>query len=308
MKEIRARPVPLPAGLDLTGLGYGSAVVAHPQTQSAFLAAAAGKAAVRCIRVDARGGVEVLPKVRGLVRDGEPEGHDLLWLLVTHGGLHLVDAAANKVLETIREGIRRYPARLTRLDDDHLVVSWIASSNAVVVSTRTLRVVDRFRMPTIDAVISGPPLVLCSFERGVSRAVGPSWRRAGPDRPVPTGFALRAGDRIAIVRTDLVNIATGATFMAPRSVGVVAMVDEHFDVLNERRVDGIERLDDYGDGVLLGATSDAVVALDVETLDEVGRTSSIGLRPSAAMIGPGRAIALAEQFPSLHPQVCLIEW
>lgn len=288
-------------------LSHGTAVVGHPETGTAFFSAVAGRAATRCIRVSGGGDVAVVRGVRGLLRDGELEAPGLLWLLATHG-LHLVDVDRDVVIETVRDRLAPYPARLTRLDRDHLIVSWRPGSTAAIVSIGQARVVDRVRMPTVDHVVRSEPPVLCSFERGVARTLGPSWRRIGPDRPVPTGIALSAGDHIALVRGDPLPIAPGSSITATRSLGVVALLTEQLERVAERAVEGIERLDDHVDGTrLVGVTADAVVVLETPTLEEVGRTDALGWRPAVAAIGPDRGLAVVED-GSLAPRLFVIDW
>jgi hypothetical protein len=308
MAALRVAPLQLPTNLGLSSLGYGTAVIGLPATRSALFAAIAGQAAVRCIRVDERGDVTVVPKVRGLLRDSEAEDASHVWVLATHG-LHLVDLARNTVLDTIRERLPAYPARLNRLDTQHLIVSWTGSSVAAVVSTRSATVVDRIRMPTVDCVVAGDPLTLCSFERGIARRVGPSWRRIGHDQSLPTALALRVDDRIAVVKTDLVPIAPGASQTGPRSRERVAVLSSAFELIVERSVERILRLDDHSNGDrLLGVSEDAVVVLDALTLEERGRTKSLGLSPAVGAIAHDRAVVVAENPKTLLPRAFVIRW
>ncbi|HEX6867197.1 MAG TPA: hypothetical protein VF119_00255, partial [Candidatus Limnocylindrales bacterium] len=148
MAKVTVERLAIPAGLGLDSLGYGSAVVGLPSRGSALFAAHAGSA-VRCLRVDSGGAFTLIPKVRGLLRDAEMQGDTHLWLLATHG-LHLVDLATDRVVETIRTGLPAYPVRLSRLDADHLLLSVVASGTATIVSTSEGRAVQRRRMPTVD--------------------------------------------------------------------------------------------------------------------------------------------------------------
>jgi hypothetical protein len=308
MATLRVDALQLPTNLGLSSLGYGTAVIGLPATRSALFAAIAGQAAVRCLRVDERGNVTIVPKVRGLLRDSEAEDANHVWVLATHG-LHLVDLARNTVLDTIRDRLPAYPARLNRLDGQHLIVSWTGSSVAAVVSTRAATVVDRIRMPTVDCVVAGDQLTLCSFERGIARRVGASWRRIGRDQPLPTGLALRLDDRIAAVLTDLVPIAPGAPQTGPRSREVVAVFSKTFELIAERIVEGILRLDDHASSDrLLGVTEDAIVVLDAMTLEELGRTGPLGLGPAVGAIAHDRAMVVVEDPRTVSPQAFVIGW
>lgn len=306
MNGIRVRPAELPSALGIDGVGYQSGVIGLPARGYGFVALYAGTA-VRCLRVGSDGTIVEVPGVRGPLRDGEPEDDDRFWLLATHG-LHLIDLATGTVSRTIRDGVPAYPARLTRLDDEHLIVSKTVSTAAVVVSTRLGRVTRRLRMSTIDHVVTGPPRLLCSFERGVARPVDASLRRAGPDRSLPIGHALALNGRVAVALADLVPAMPGSDITIPRSRGVVTLLDGELLELQSRRVDGLERLDGRaGDGSLLGATRDGIVLLVPDTLDEVARSGTIGSHPTVGPIGDRVALTLTAR-PDGAPRLSLVSW
>ena len=136
-----------------------------------------------------------------------------------------------------------------------------------------------------------------------------SWRRIGRDQSLPTALALRLDDRIAAVLTDLVPIAPGASQTGPRSREVVALLSTTFELIAERSVKGILRLDDQAsDDRLLGVTEDAVVLLDAVTLEELGRTKSLGLSPAVGVIAHDRAMVVVENPRTLLPQAFVIGW
>lgn len=305
---LTAEQITIPTRLGLDSLGYGTAVVGIPDLASALFAAHKGNA-VRCVRVDRTGGFTVIPKVRGLLRDAVPEEGSFLWLLATHG-LHLIDLATDQVVETIRSGLPKYPGRLTRLDASHLIVSVAGSTSAAIVSAPEGRVVQRIRMPTVDLVLEDEgALTLCSFERGLARSVGPTWRRVGDDRRFETAICpVRAGSAIAAVLTDLVPAAPGSDFTVPQSRGVVALFDLDLKPFSKRKVVGIQRIDGQTpDGSLLGVTQEAVVILNPATIEETARSPRLGWNPATGALGTRMALALAED-KSLAPSAAILRW
>jgi hypothetical protein len=307
MTYLTAEQIAIPSRLGLDSLGYGTAVVGIPDLAGALFAAHNGNA-VRCVRVDRAGGFTVIPNVRGLLRDAVPEEGSSLWLLATHG-LHLIDLASDQVVETITTGLPKYPARLSRLDASHLIVSVAGGASAAIVSASEGRVVQRIRIPTVDLVLGEGALTLCSFERGLARDVGPTWRRVGEDRRFETAICpVRVGSGIAAILTDLVPAAPGSDVTVPRSREVVALFDLDLKAVSTRKVEDIQRIDGQTpDGSLLGVTQAAVVILDPATIQETARSRSLGWNPATGAMGTRTALAVAED-KSLAPSVAVLRW
>ncbi len=307
MTSLRVEPLAIPSRLGLDSLGWGTAVVGIPDLASALFAAHKGMA-VRCVRVDPDGGFTVIPKVRGLLRDAVREEGSYVWLLATHG-LHLIDLASDRVVETITAGLPKYSARLNRLDANHLIASTTGSASAAIVSVPEGRVVQRIRMPTVDLVLGEGDLTLCSFERGLARRVGPTWHRVAEDRRFETAICpVRAGSAIAAVLTDLVPAAPGSDVTVPRSRGVVALFDLDLKLVSKHKVEGIQRIHGQApDGSLLGVTQEEVVILDPATIEETARSRRLGWNPATGAMGMRMALVVAED-KRLAPSVAILRW
>ena len=307
MTSLTVEQIAIPSRLGLDSLGWGTAVVGIPDRASAMFAAHKGNA-VRCVRVDRAGAFTVIPKVRGLLRDAVRGEGSLLWLLATHG-LHLIDLASDQVVETITAGLPTYPARLNRLDASHLIVSVAGGASAAIVSASEGRVVQRIRMPTVDLVLGEGAPTLCSFERGLARDVGPTWRRVGDDRRFETAICpVRVGSGIAAILTDLVPAAPGSDVTVPRSRGVVALFDLDLKPVSRREVEDIQRIDGQTpDGSLLGVTQKAVVILDPATIQETGRSRNLGSNPSTGAMGTRTALVVSDD-KSQAPLLTVLRW
>jgi hypothetical protein len=305
--NVTTHVIDLPDRLRLDSLGYGSAVIGLPARGGALISALAGSA-VRCLWIDPSGRVDLIPKVRGLLRDAcvEPDGS--VWLLTTHA-LQLVDLDARAVVATITARLPKYARHLCRFDADHLLVSNRAGQTVAVVSVRARAVERTVRVPAVDIVMPGPPALLCSFEHGMVRPVRNDLSRAGADRSVPLGMTpVRTPSGIALVLASFEPIVVGSTVVVPDSGPVVALLDADFAVRTRREVAGLERLDGLtADGQLLGVTPSKVVLLDALTLAESARVDVGGAEPAVGAIGPGRAISLVDRAPA-KPLVQVLQW